>query len=91
MAACTSEVVPRVLSTFMLMIEIPRSIPAIGLRQPIEAFFGFNNNRLNLNQAKLAYELSMKQLKREELNLVYEISQDYFTLLLCQERMNIAG
>ena len=63
---------------------------SIGLRQPIEAFFGFNNNRMNLNQAKLAYELSMKQLKREELNLVYEISQDYFTLLSVQERMNIA-
>lgn len=63
---------------------------SIGLRQPIEAFFGFNNNRMSYKQAKLAYELSMKQLKREELNLVYDISQDYFTLLSTQERMNIA-
>ncbi len=62
---------------------------SIGLRQPIEAFFGFNNNRMNYKQAKLAYELSMKQLKREELNLVYDVSQDYFTLLSVQERMNI--
>lgn len=63
---------------------------SIGLRQPIEAFFGINNNRMNYKQAKLSYELTMKQLKREELNLVYDISQDYFTLLSVQERMNIA-
>jgi len=63
---------------------------SIGLRQPIEAFFGFNNIRMSYKQAKLGYELTMKQLKREELNLVYDISQDYFTLLSTQERMNIA-
>ena len=63
---------------------------SIGLRQPIEAFFGINNNRMNYRQAKLNYEMTMKQLKREELNLVYDISQDYFTLLQMQERMNIA-
>jgi outer membrane protein TolC len=63
---------------------------SIGLRQPIEAFFGFNDNRMSYRQAKLAYELTMKQLKREELNLVYDISQDYFTLLSTQERMHIA-
>jgi len=63
---------------------------SIGLRQPIEAFFGFNNNRMSVKQARLAYELNSKQLKREELNLVYDISQDYFNLLSVQERMNIA-
>ncbi|MCX6225389.1 MAG: TolC family protein, partial [Bacteroidia bacterium] len=63
---------------------------SIGLRQPIEAFFGFNNIRMSYQQAKLGYELSMKQLKREELDLVYYISQDFFTLLSTQEKMNIA-
>ena len=63
---------------------------SIGLRQPIEAFFGFNNIQMSQKQAKLSYELSMKQLKREELNLVYDISQDFFTMLSTQERMNIA-
>ncbi len=63
---------------------------SIGLRQPIEAFFGFNNIRMSFKQAKLAYEMSMKSLKREELNLVYDVSQDYFNLLSYQERMNIA-
>lgn len=63
---------------------------SIGLRQPIEAFFGFNNIWMSKQQALLGYELTMKQLKREELNLVYDISQDFFTLLSTQERMNIA-
>ena len=62
---------------------------SIGLRQPIEAFFGFNNIRMSFKQAKLAYELTMKQLKREELNLVYDVSQNFFTLLSAQEQMNI--
>ena len=52
---------------------------SIGLRQPIEAFFGFNNIRMNYQQAKLSYELTMKQLKRAELDLVYFISSDFFT------------
>jgi outer membrane protein TolC len=63
---------------------------SIGLRQPIEAFFGFNNIRMNYQQAKLSYELTMKQLKRAELDLVYFISSDFFTLLSTQERMSIA-
>jgi outer membrane protein TolC len=63
---------------------------SIGLQQPIEAFFGYNNNRLGVKQAKLAYELSMKQLKRAELDLVYDISQKFYTLLSYHERMNIA-
>jgi len=63
---------------------------SVGLVQPIEAFFGFNNNRMNLRQARLNFELTQKQLKREELNLVYEISQDFFQLLQEQERMKIA-
>jgi outer membrane protein TolC len=63
---------------------------SIGLRQPIEAFFGYNNLKIALNQAKLAYDLSLKQLTREELNLVYNISLDFFSLISYQERMNIA-
>lgn len=63
---------------------------SIGLRQPIEAFFGYNQIRLGYKQAKLAYDLSVKQLKREELNLVYDISQTFFTLLSYHERLNIA-
>ena len=63
---------------------------SIGLRQPIEAFFGYNTLQLGYKQAKLAYDLSNKQLKREELNLVYDISQAFYTLVSYHEGMNIA-
>lgn len=63
---------------------------SIGLQQPIEAFFGYNTLQIGYKQAKLAYDLSSKQLKREELNLVYDISQAFFTLLSYHEQLNIA-
>jgi outer membrane protein len=63
---------------------------SIGFRQPIEAFYGYNVTRNAYKQAKLAYDLSLKQLKREELNLVYDVSQTFYTLLSYHERLNIA-
>jgi len=62
----------------------------IGLNQPIEAFFGYNNIALGYKQAQLSYDRSLKQLKRAELDLVYNISQAFFTLLSYHERLNIA-
>ena len=63
---------------------------SIGLRQPLSAIYGYNNIRSAHKQAELAYELSLKQLKREELNLVYEVSLTFYTLLSYSERLNIA-
>ena len=63
---------------------------SIGLRQPLSVLYGYNSNRAAYKQAELAYELSLKQLKREELNLVYEISQTFYNLLSYNERLNIA-
>lgn len=63
---------------------------SIGFRQPLSALYGYNNIRSAHKQAELAYELSLKQLKREELNLVYEVSQSFYTLLSYIERLNIA-
>ena len=63
---------------------------SIGLRQPIEAFFGFNNIKLGYKQAKLSYELTLKQLNRQELDLVYIVSQAFYGLLSAQEEMEIA-
>ncbi len=63
---------------------------SIGLSQPIEAFFGYNNRKLGYAQAKLAYDLTNKQLQREELTLVYDISQDFYNLVSYREKMNIA-
>ena len=63
---------------------------SIGLQQPIAAFFGYNQLQMGYKQAKLAYDLSSKQLKREELDLVYDISQTFFSVLSYHEQMNIA-
>ena len=65
-------------------------ISSIGLRQPIEAFFGFNNIQLFFKQAKLNYEMTLKQLKREELDLVYTVSQAFYGVLSSQEAKEIA-
>jgi outer membrane protein len=63
---------------------------SIGFRQPLSALYGYNNIRTAHKQAKLAYEQSLKQLKREELNLVYEVSLTFYTLLSFFESLNIA-
>ncbi len=63
---------------------------SIGLQQPIAAFFGYNQLQMGFKQAKLAYDLSSKQLKRAELDLVYDISQAFFNLISYHELMNIA-
>jgi len=63
---------------------------SIGLQQPIAAFFGYNQLQMGFKQATLAYDLSSKQLKRQELDLVYDISQAFFSLLSFHEQMNIA-
>jgi outer membrane protein len=62
---------------------------SIGLRQPIAALFGYNQLHLGFKQAKLAFDLSQKQLKRAELDLIYQVSQSFFLLLSSHERLNI--
>lgn len=62
----------------------------IGFLQPLDAFYGNNNNRLAYKRAKLDYDLSLKQLKRSELDLVYQISSIFYNLLSNKERLKIA-
>lgn len=62
----------------------------IGLTQPLHAFYGYNSIRSSFKQAKLAYERSSKQLKREELNLIYEVSSAFYDLLSVQKSEEIA-
>lgn len=62
----------------------------LGLVQPIDALYGYNNIRSALKEAELAYEQSQKRLKREELNLVYNVSSAFFNLLSVQKRLEIA-
>lgn len=62
----------------------------IGLMQPLEAFYGYNNIQSSLKQSKLAYELSKKSLKRQELNLIYEVSNSFYNLISVQKGSEIS-
>jgi outer membrane protein TolC len=63
----------------------------LGFRQPLDALYGYNAIRSALKNAQLAYERSSKTLKREELNLIYEVSSAYYNLLSLQKRTEIAN
>lgn len=62
----------------------------LGFSQPIDALYGYNNIRSAFKTAELAYEESQKRLKREELNLVYFVSNAFYRLLSVQKHEEIA-
>ena len=62
----------------------------IGLSQPIDALYGYNSIRSSLKRAQLNYERANKVLKREELNLIYQVSSSYYRLLSLQKGSEIA-
>lgn len=61
----------------------------IGLSQPVNAFY-YNDIRSSYKRAELNYEQTQKRLKREELNLVYNVSNAFYSLLSLQKREDIA-
>lgn len=62
----------------------------IGISQPINSLFGYNNLKASLQNATLNYEKAQKSLKRTELNLVYTVSREFYNLLSLQKRQEIA-
>ena len=62
----------------------------LGLTQPIDALYGYNSIKSSYKQAALAFERSSKQLKREELNLVYNVTNVFFNLISVQKSEEIA-
>lgn len=62
----------------------------VGLVQPLDALYGYNSIKASLKQSQLAYERSRKQLKREELNLIYNVSSAFYNLLSVQKSTEIA-
>jgi outer membrane protein len=62
----------------------------IGIYQPINALY-YNDIKSTYKIAKLGYEQSQKSLKREELDLVYNVSNAFYSLLSLQESERIAG
>lgn len=62
----------------------------LGFTQPIDALYGYNRIKSEFTRAELAYEESQKRLRREELNLVYNVSNSFYRLLSVQKREEIA-
>jgi len=64
---------------------------SLQLTQPINSLFGYNNIKAQYKQAMLAYEQSQKSMKREELNLTYNVTDAFFSMISVQKRKEIAG
>ena len=62
----------------------------LGINQPLEAFYAYNEIKSSLKQAQLNYELSQKQLTRATLDLNYEVSMAFYQLVSAHEREKIA-
>jgi len=62
----------------------------LGINQPLEAFYSYNEIKSSLKQAQLNYELSQKQLTRATLDLNYEVSLAFYQLVSAYEREKIA-
>ncbi len=63
----------------------------LGFVQPLSAFYVYNRIRTEFKKAKLNYELSLRSLKRAELDLIFETSQAFYNLVATRERENIAN
>ncbi len=68
----------------------PSLYTTIGFEQPLTALYGYNKIKSDLKIAKLNYESSKKGLKREELNIIYLVSNSFYNLLAAQKRSEIA-
>ena len=62
----------------------------LGLEQPIEAFYAYNNIKSSLKMAELNYQVTAKELLRAQLDLEYQVAQAFYSLYSAQERKNIA-
>lgn len=60
------------------------------LSQPILSLYGYNSIQATLKEAKLSYESSVKSMKREQLNLIYNVSSAFFSLLTQKKSEEIA-
>jgi outer membrane protein TolC len=63
----------------------------LGFYQPLSAIYAYNSIRSEFKKAQLNYELSLRSLKRAELDLIYETSQAFYDLVAAKERQNIAS
>ena len=64
---------------------------SINFEQPIIALYSYNNIRSTIKAAELNYEATLKSFKREELDLIYEVSRAYYNFLAEKLRTEIAN
>lgn len=62
----------------------------LGINQPIEAFYAYNSIKAEYKKAELNYERSFKSLKRAELEIIYNVSRAFYSLLSAREKKEIA-
>jgi outer membrane protein len=71
--------------------RLTRMDARLGFNQPLAAFYAYNSIRTEFKKAELNYELSNRSLKRAELDLIYQTSQAFYSLVAASERKKIAG
>jgi len=76
--------------TYTLNQRSPNLYTTFNFEQPLTALYGYNSVKSYLKKAELAYEQSKKALKREELNLIYIVSNSFYGYLSAQKRTEIA-
>lgn len=68
----------------------PNLYTTVGFTQPLQSIYGYNEIKSSLKLAELNYEKSKKELKREELNLIYQVSSSFYNLLYEQKGSEIS-
>ena len=63
---------------------------SLRLSQPINSLFGYNEIKSSYKQALLAYEKSQKSMKREDLNLIYSVTNVFFNMISVQKSKELA-
>lgn len=63
---------------------------SLRLTQPINSLFGYNEIRSDYKRALLAYEQSQKSMKREELNLIYSVTNVFFNMISVQKSKELS-
>lgn len=75
---------------YNLNVSTPNLYTTFGFTQPLQSIYGYNKIKSTLKLAELNYERSKKELKREELNLIYQVSSSFYNLLYEQKGTEIS-
>ncbi|MPQ49258.1 hypothetical protein GCQ56_19840 [Marinifilum sp. N1E240] len=71
--------------------KIMQMTTRLGFSQPIQSLYMYNKIKTDYERAKTNYELTGKRLKRNELDIIYQVSETFYRLHSSKERMKIAN